>query len=91
MPVPLKILQVVPSISRVYGGPSQMIRGFSAALARAGAEVTVLTTNSNGDNGQPPLDVPLDRPVEQDGYHVRYFPCSLFRRYKFSPALLIWL
>lgn len=91
MPVPLKILQVVPSISRVYGGPSQMIRGFSAALARAGAEVTVLTTNSNGDNGQPPLDVPLDRPVDQDGYQVRYFPCSLFRRYKFSPALLSWL
>lgn len=91
MPVPLKILQVVPSISRVYGGPSQMIRGFSAALARAGAEVIVLTTNSNGDNGQPPLDVPLDRPVEQDGYQVRYFSCSLFRRYKFSPALLAWL
>jgi glycosyltransferase involved in cell wall biosynthesis len=68
-----------------------MIRGFSAALARAGAEVTVLTTNSNGDNGQPPLDVPIDRPVEQDGYQVRYFPCSLFRRYKFSPALLSWL
>lgn len=91
MPVPLKILQVVPSISRVYGGPSQMIRGFAAALARAGAEVTVLTTNSNGDNGQPPLDVPLDRPIEQDGYQVRYFSCRFFRRYKFSPALLIWL
>lgn len=89
--LPCKVLQVVPSIARVYGGPSQMIRGFSAALARAGADVTVLTTNSNGDNGQAPLDVPLDRPVEQDGYQVRYFPCSLFRRYKFSPALLSWL
>jgi len=91
MAVPLKVLQIVPSISLVYGGPSQMIRGFSKALARAGADVTILTTNSNGDNGQPPLDVPLDRPVEIDGYQVRYFPCALFQRYKFSPALLRWL
>ncbi|MGD1902052.1 MAG: hormogonium polysaccharide biosynthesis glycosyltransferase HpsP [Geitlerinemataceae cyanobacterium] len=91
MAVPLKVLQIVPSISLVYGGPSQMIRGFSKALARAGADVTILTTNSNGDNGQPPLDVPLDRAVEQDGYQVRHFPCALFQRYKFSPALLLWL
>jgi len=35
--------------------------------------------------------VPLDRPVEQDGYQVRYFRCSPFRRYKFSVVLLRWL
>ncbi len=87
----MKILQIVPSISLVYGGPSQMVLGLSAALASEGVEVTVLTTNSNGDVGQPPLDVPLDRPVEQNGYQVRYFPCSPFRRYKFSLDLLRWL
>lgn len=87
----MRILQIVPSISLVYGGPSQMVLGLSAALADAGAEVTVLTTDSNGDAGQPPLDVPLDRPVEQDGYQVRYFRCSPFRRYKFSLDLLRWL
>ncbi len=87
----MKILQIVPSISLVYGGPSQMVLGFSAALAAKGVEVTVLTTDSNGDVGQPPLDVPLDRPVEQDGYQVRYFRCSPFRRYKFSLDLLRWL
>ncbi|NER24115.1 MAG: glycosyltransferase [Symploca sp. SIO1C2] len=88
---PLKVLQIVPSISLVYGGPSQMVRGLSAALASQGVEVTVLTTDSNGDSGQPPLDVPLEQPVEQDGYQVRYFRCSPFRRYKFSWALLRWL
>ena len=68
-----------------------MVRGLSAALASQGVEVTVLTTDSNGDAGQPPLDVPLDKPVEQDGYQVRYFRCSPFRRYKFSLTLLHWL
>ena len=91
MSKPLRILQIVPSISLVYGGPSQMVKGLAAALASQGVEVTVLTTDSNGDTGQPPLDVPLDQPVEQDGYQVRYFHCSPFRRYKFSLELLRWL
>jgi glycosyltransferase involved in cell wall biosynthesis len=88
---PLRILQIVPSISLVYGGPSQMVLGLSKALAAEGVEVTVLTTDSNGDVGQPPLDVPLDRPVKQEGYQIRYFRCSPFRRYKFSLGLLRWL
>ena len=88
---PLKILQIVPSISLVYGGPSQMVLGLSSALASQGVEVTVLTTDSNGDSGQAPLEVPLNTPVEQDGYKIRYFHCSPFRRYKFSIELLRWL
>jgi glycosyltransferase involved in cell wall biosynthesis len=87
----LKILQIVPSIALVYGGPSQMVLGLSQGLAAQGEDVTVLTTDANGDAGQPPLDVPLDRPVEQDGYHIRYFRCAPFRRYKFSIDLLRWL
>ena len=87
----MKILQIVPSVSLVYGGPSQMVLGLSSALALKGVEVTLLSTNSNGDTGQPPLDVPLNQPVSQDGYQVRYFRCSPFRRYKFSVGLLGWL
>lgn len=87
----MKILQIVPSVSLVYGGPSQMILGLSAALAAQGVEVTLLTTNSNGDAGQLPLDVPLNEPISQHGYQVRYFRCSPFRRYKFSLGLLHWL
>ncbi|MEO0824885.1 MAG: hormogonium polysaccharide biosynthesis glycosyltransferase HpsP [Cyanobacteria bacterium J06639_16] len=91
MAPPLKVLQIVPSISLVYGGPSQMVRGVSAGLAHAGAEVMVLTTDSNGDIDQPPLEVPLNQPVPTDGYHICYFRCSPFRRYKFSIGLLRWL
>ncbi|MEO0458273.1 MAG: hormogonium polysaccharide biosynthesis glycosyltransferase HpsP [Cyanobacteria bacterium P01_A01_bin.114] len=88
---PLKVLQIVPSISLIYGGPSQMVRGLSGGLARQGATVTVITTDSNGDIDQPPLEVPLNQPVAQDGYEVIYFRCSPFRRYKFSLGLLNWL
>ncbi len=87
----MRILQIVPSVSLVYGGPSQMVLGLSKALANQGVDVTILTTDSNGDFGQAPLDVPLDKPVSQDGYQVRYFRCSPFRRYKFSLDLLRWL
>lgn len=87
----MKILQIVPSISLIYGGPSQMILGLSPALVRAGAEVTILTTNTNGDSGQESLDVPLNVPIQQDGYEIIYFRCAPFRRYKFSVDLLKWL
>ncbi|NET72554.1 MAG: glycosyltransferase [Sphaerospermopsis sp. SIO1G2] len=87
----MKILQIVPSISLIYGGPSQMILGLSPALAKAGTKVTILTTNTNGDSGQESLDVPLNVPIQQDGYEIIYFRCAPFRRYKFSVDLLKWL
>jgi glycosyltransferase involved in cell wall biosynthesis len=87
----LRILQIIPSLSLVYGGPSQMVQGLSKNLARQGVDVTILTTNANGDTGQKPLDVPINQAVDQDGYQIRYFNCSPFRRYKFSLDLLQWL
>lgn len=87
----MKILQIVPSISLIYGGPSQMVLGLAPALGKEGVEVTILTTNSNGDSGQIPLDVPLNRPIKQDGYEIVYFRCAPFRRYKFSLDLVKWL
>ena len=87
----MRILQIVPSISLIYGGPSQMILGLAPALAHQGVKVTVLTTDSNGDTGQKPMEVPLNSPIEQNGYEIIYFKCSPFRRYKFSLDLLKWL
>ncbi len=88
---PLRVLQVIPSISLVYGGPSQMVLGLSAALATQGVEVTIVTTDANGDQHQDPLQVPLQQPIHQDGYEIIYFRCTPFRRYKFSLALWWWL
>ncbi|AFZ08824.1 glycosyl transferase group 1 [Oscillatoria nigro-viridis PCC 7112] len=87
----MRILQIIPSISLVYGGPSQMVLGLSAALAFRGIDVTIITTDSNGDIGQHPLDVPLNQPLQQNGYQIIYFRCYPFRRYKFSLSLLQWL
>lgn len=87
----MRILQIIPSISLVYGGPSQMVLGLSAALAAKNIDVTIITTNSNGDIGQLPLDVPLNQPIQQNGYQIIYFRCSPCRRYKFSLSLLQWL
>ena len=80
----MRILQIIPSISLVYGGPSQMVLGLAPALAREGIKVTVITTNSNGDRGQKPLDVPLNFPIQKDGSEIIYFRCHPFRSYKFS-------
>lgn len=88
---PLRVLQIVPSLSLIYGGPSQMVLGLSKGLVSQDVQVTILTTDANGDIGQAPLDVPLNVPVEQDGFKIRYFHCSPFRRYKFSVNLLNWL
>ena len=87
----MRILQIIPSISLVYGGPSQMVLGLSAALAAKNIDVTILTTDSNGDIGQLPLDVPLNEPIQQNGYQIIYFRCYPWRRYKFSFSLLQWL
>jgi glycosyltransferase involved in cell wall biosynthesis len=87
----MRILQIIPSISQVYGGPSQMVLGLSQALGNAGVEVTILSTNTNGDRGQPTLDVPLGVPIAGSNYQIRYFANSPFRRYKFSFGLLNWL
>jgi glycosyltransferase involved in cell wall biosynthesis len=68
-----------------------MALSLSKSLAAQSVEVTILTTNANGDTGQAPLDVPLHQPIDQDGYQIRYFNCSPFQRYKFSSSLLDWL
>ena len=90
---PLRVLQIVPSISLVYGGPSQMVRGLSAALSQTEGigQVTVITTDANGDVDEAPLEVPLGESVPTGDYETYYFRCSPFRRYKFSTGLLSWL
>ena len=58
----------------VYGGPVRSIPVMCEGLVRAGAQVTVFTTNANGP-GQS-LDVPTDRSVNVDGVEVYYFARS---------------
>ena len=76
----MKILHVVPTYlpARRYGGPIVAIHGLCRALVRRGHDVTVFTTNVDGDSVS---DVPLDREVLLDGVRVRYFASSFPRLY----------
>lgn len=82
----MRILHVVPTYLPAvrYGGTIHSVHGLCRALARAGHEVTVLTTNVDGPGDS---DVPLDRPVDRDGVSVLYFPSHLMRRLYVSTPL----
>ena len=67
----VKVLQVIPSIGPLRGGPSFVIRSMSEGLAARGCQVDVVTTD---DNGPERLSVPLDRPVLQNAVSYWYFP-----------------
>jgi hypothetical protein len=82
----LRLLQVVPSYYPAvrYGGPIRTVHALCAALVRRGHQVSVYTTNIDGDGD---LDVPLGTPVDMDGVLVHYFPVGAIRRLCWSPAL----
>lgn len=82
----MKILQVVPTYvpARRHGGPALAVHGLGKALVAAGHEVTVFTTNVDGEDE---IELPLGRPVARDGVEVFYFPVRFPRRLYRSPAL----
>lgn len=44
----MKVLQVIPSLSRVHGGPSKAIWSIASSVAACGGEVTVVSTDNDG-------------------------------------------
>ena len=82
----LRILHVVPTYFPAvrYGGPVRSVHALCASLVRRGMEVSVYTTNIDGDGNS---DVPLGTPVEMDGVLVHYYPVPVLRRLYWSPAL----
>jgi glycosyltransferase involved in cell wall biosynthesis len=68
----VKILHVISNISARYGGPAKACRDMCRALAEAGHEVTIFTTNRDHPSGL--LPVPAGRDVAEDGYRIVYFP-----------------
>ncbi len=67
-----------------YGGPIYSVHGLCKSLASAGHDVTVFTTNVDGDGDS---DVPLATPVLLDGVKVWYFPSRWGRRLYWSPSM----
>ncbi|HYO50148.1 MAG TPA: glycosyltransferase [Chloroflexia bacterium] len=83
---PLRILHVTPIYepAYVYGGPARSLPMLCRSLVRAGAQVTVLTTNANGATE---LDVPLGQPVDLGGVETLYYPRRSPRGLCYSPEL----
>jgi len=83
----MKVLHVIPSVAPSRGGPSFVIRTMARGLVQRGIETHIATTD---DNGPSRLDVPLGRPVGEDGVVYWYFPRQT-RFYTFSLPFTIWL
>ena len=82
----MRILHVVPTYIPAYryGGPIYSVHGLCKALAKLGHDVSVFTTNVDGDKDS---DVPLGQPVDMDGVKVWYFPSKHLRRLYWSPPM----
>ena len=86
----MRIVHVVPSYlpATRYGGPIYAVHGLCVALARAGHDVRVFTTNIDGAYDS---DVPLETPVELDGVQVVYYRTRHLRRIAWAPRMLLGL
>lgn len=81
----MRILQVVGPLAPCYGGPSVACPELSRELARQGHRVSIYASNVAGAEY---LDVPLNRPLFEQGVELRYFPALAWSgKYMCSPAL----
>ena len=71
MPKPLKVLQVVPSVSPVRGGSTTAVLELVRSLLQQGVETEIIATN---DDGPGVLDVPLFQKLDFEGLPVTFFP-----------------
>ena len=86
----MKILQVIPSVAEIWGGPSKAGLEMVKALRDCGVDAEIATTN---DNGPDLLEVPLNQRIEYKGVPVwflsRFSPP--LKEFVFSAALTRWL
>jgi glycosyltransferase involved in cell wall biosynthesis len=84
----MRVLQVIPSVSPVHGGPSRALADIERALAARGIEVTTATTNGDGDTRTLPL--PCGVPIATACATRWYFSRSTVF-YSVSAGLGRWL
>src|SRR5204863_9289312 len=77
--VRMRIVHVIPSVAPRLGGPSRAVEELCAALAQCGHEVDLVTTALDGRGGwhagirdDEVMHVPVDRPLEREGYRITY-------------------
>jgi glycosyltransferase involved in cell wall biosynthesis len=83
----LKILHVIPSVSKVHGGPSHALAMIERSLSAVGISVTTLTTDDDGPGRRLRLDA-RSRCIEGA---ARVYATKRIDFYKFAPGLVSWL
>jgi glycosyltransferase involved in cell wall biosynthesis len=82
----MRVLQVIPSVSAVHGGPSLVLALLEQGLCAQGISVTTATTDDDG----PARRLEIDPPLQGRGVRRIYFR-KWFDFYKVAPAMLPWL
>ena len=82
-----KILHIIPTYkpAYVYGGPIVSVSNLCEAQAKAGHQVSMITTTANGEKE---LEVPVGKPVVVDGVEVTYHARWTKDHSQFSPGVL---
>jgi glycosyltransferase involved in cell wall biosynthesis len=84
----MKVLHVIPSLSRAHGGPTRALALMERALAEQGVSVDTATTDDDGPgrrNGKA-----CGRPLQENGALHWYFAKGM-EFYKPSPAFARWI
>ena len=84
----IRALHVIPSLSPKHGGPSYAVRALAQALASVDVDVTIATTDDDGDDAR--FNVPIGEPIKADATTIYYFKRT-FLPYKVSFGLARWL
>jgi len=86
----LKILHVIPTLSSLAGGPTEVALNLVRNLNVLGADAEILTTDDDGNNR---LNVPLKELTIFKDVPVRFFPRINPRLKEFiiSPSAVAWL
>lgn len=84
----MKILYVIPSYEPAwaFGGTVTAVANLCRRLASIGIDITVYTTNADGNGGF--LDVPTNQPLDVGGVKVWYFRCDFGLRKGFYSRTL---
>ncbi len=86
----MKVLHVIPSISKHAGGPSQAILPMCRALRSQGVELLLATTD-DGVQGEDGIAIQCGQAGEYNGQPTIFFPSQLGASFKYSRPFAQWL